>query len=197
MLNALLLVITIVFFVVYIIEVKKVKFSIRTIFLIALFSSISYVLNMIKFIRMPQGGAITLFSVLPVMVISIIYGRGIGFTCGILSGILKTLDGAIFLNPLQFILDYILANMSLGFAGIFGRSNKIKIILGCALGGFISLCFNVLSGVLFFSEFAPSDVNIWLYSILYNFSSIGIEVILTVVVLGFMPLDRIIKNIKA
>lgn len=197
MLYFLLLAVTVLFFIIYIFEIKKIKFSIRTIFLIALFGAISYVLNTIKFLRMPQGGSITFFSMLPVMLVSIVHSKGAGLTCGILSGILKTLDGAVFLNPLQFILDYILANMVLGFSGIFGRKNKFRIILGCVLSGFISVVFNILSGVLFFGEFAPENTNVWIYSILYNFSSVGVEVILTVVVLGFMPLHRIIKNFKA
>ncbi len=194
MIYFLLLGIMLFFFTVYIFEMRKVKFSIRLIFSIALFGAIAYVLNTIKFIRMPQGGSVTLFSMLPVMLISFIHGRGIGITSGILLGLLKMLDGIVFLNPFQFILDYMLANMSLGFASMFGGNSKVRIILGCGLSGFISVFCNILSGVLFFSEFATNGANIWMYSIIYNFSSVGLEVILTTIVMTLLPMERIIRN---
>ena len=56
--------------------------------------------------------------------------------------------------------------------------------------------FNVVSGVLFFSEFAPEGCNVWIYSLVYNFSSIGIEVLLTSIVMSCMPLNRIIKSLN-
>lgn len=192
------LIICIVIFLIYLLEVRKVKFNIRLIVLISIFASISYILNMIKFIRMPQGGAITLFSMLPVMLISFIYGKGVGCTLGILVGVLKMFDGIIFLNPLQFILDYIFSNISLGFACIFGMKNKFIMFLGCISSGLLSIMFNIISGVLFFSEFIPDGVNVWMYSFIYNFSSLGIEVLLTSIAMLFIPIGRINKvlNIK-
>lgn len=188
--------ITIVFLLIYVFEVRKVKFNTRLIFLVSLFTALSYILNMVKFIRMPQGGSITLFSMLPVMVISFIYGKGVGLTSGILLGFLKMFDGIVFVHPIQFILDYILGNMALGFSGMFGRDSKVKIFFGCIISGFLGVMFSVISGVVFFSEFSPENMNIWIYSIIYNFSSLGVEVFLTTIAMMFFPLDRIIKVSK-
>lgn len=186
----------IVIFLIYLLDVRKVKFNIRLIVLISIFASISYILNMIKFIRMPQGGSITLFSMLPVMLLSFIYGKGIGCTLGILVGILKMFDGIVFLNPLQFFLDYIFSNMILGFACIFGMKNKFTMFFGCIISGFFSVMFNVFSGVLFFRDFLPRGVNIWLYSFIYNFSTLGVEILLTSVFILFVPVERIKKALK-
>ena len=54
--------------------------------------------------------------------------------------------------------------------------------------------FNVLSGVLFFSEFVPEGQNIWIYSLVYNFSSIGVEALLTSILMIYIPLVRMIKS---
>lgn len=193
-------IICLIIFLIYLLDLKKTKFDMKLIVLISVFTAISYVLNMIKFIRMPQGGSITFFSMLPVMVISFIYGRGAGITSGILLGILKMLDGIVFVHPLQFILDYILANMLLGFSSVFGIDGKFKMCLGCLFAGFMSLMFNVLSGVMFFSEFVGDGMNVFLYSFIYNFLSVGVEVILTTIVMMIIPMKRIIrisKNRKA
>ena len=109
---------------------------------------------------------------------------------------LKTFDGLVIVNPLQFILDYLLSNMCLGFSNIFGNKNRIMIFLGSLFSGILCVMVNVVSGVLFFSEFAPEGCNVWIYSLVYNFSSIGIEVLLTSIVMSCMPLNRIIKSLN-
>ncbi|BAK81705.1 energy-coupled thiamine transporter ThiT [Candidatus Arthromitus sp. SFB-rat-Yit] len=190
----LILILTIVFLGIYLFELKRIKFDTRLIIVIGIFSAIGYILNLFKFIRMPQGGSITFFSMLPVMIITFVHGRGAGLTSGLLLGVLKTLDGVVMVNPLQFILDYLLSNMCLGFSNIFGRKNKIRIFLGCLFSGILCVMFNVLSGVLFFSEFAPEGRNIWIYSLGYNFSSIGVEVLLTSILMAYIPLVRMIKS---
>lgn len=184
----------IVLFAIYIIEVKKVKFNTRIIVLISLFATLGYILNIIKFVRMPQGGSITLFSMLPVMLISFKYGKGVGLTSGILFGLLKLLDGAVILHPIQFLLDYVLSNMVLGFSGMFGYRTKINMFMGCFISGFLSVMLSVLSGVVFFSRYAPEGMNKWLYSIIYNFSSSGVEVILTSIIILFIPINRLFRE---
>lgn len=190
------MVIGIIMFIIYVREIRKTKFTSRLIFLIGIFAALSYILNLIKFIRMPQGGSVTLLSMLPVMMLSLLYGKGVGLTSGILLGFLKMLDGITFIHPVQFLLDYILGNMALGFAGMFGRDSKVKIFFGCLISGFLGVMFSVISGVVFFSEFAPENMNPWIYSIIYNFSSLGVEVVLTTIVMTIFPIDRIIKSSK-
>ncbi len=190
------LIIGIIMFIIYIREIRKTKFTTRLIFIIGIFTALAYVLNLIKFIRMPQGGSITLFSMLPVMALSLLYGKGVGLTSGILLGFLKMTDGITFIHPIQFLLDYILSNMALGFSGMFGRDNKFKIFFGCIISGFLGVMFSVISGAIFFSEFSPENMNPWIYSFIYNFSSLGVEVILTTIVMMIFPLNRIEKFSK-
>lgn len=193
----LILLISIIFIALYVNDLRKTKFNIRILLVIAIFGALGYVLNLFKFINMPQGGSITFFSMLPTMILSFIYGRGVGLTSGLLLGGLKLLDGAVILNPFQFLLDYMLSNMCLGFSNIFGRKSRVRIFMGCLLAAVMCTMFNVLSGVLFYGEFAPEGMNVWVYSLIYNFSSIGVEGVLTAIVASFFPFDRVVKNIKA
>lgn len=215
--------VSIFMFLFYLNEVKKTKFDTKLVVLIGVLSGVSFVLNMIKFIHMPQGGSITLFSMMPVMLIGIIYGKGSGMSAGIILGCLKMLDGVFIIHPMQFILDYILANMFLGLSGIFferkninkeinryediSKSKEIienkdkiisknKMLFGCLFASFLSLMTNVVSGAVFFGEYTPDGMNVWAYSIIYNFSSVGIEAILSSILMTFMPIQNILKYLQ-
>ena len=120
----LVLILTIIFMLIYVFELRRSKFDTRIVITIGIFSALGYVLNLFKFIRMPQGGSITFFSMLPVMMITFIRGRCAGLTSGLLLGVLKTLDGLVMVNPLQFILDYLLSNMCLVFRIFFGIKKR-------------------------------------------------------------------------
>lgn len=180
----------------YINEVRKTTFTTKKIVVIGMFSGIAFILNMIQFVRYPQGGGIALLSMMPVMIVSLLYGKGEGLTAGLIYGGLKLLSGAYIVHPIQFILDYILANMVLGFAGSFGIQKKSNIMIGCLIASMLSVVCSILSGVVFFGEYTPSGMNVWLYSLLYNFSCVGVEGILSSIVITFMPLKRVAKEAK-
>ena len=193
MINIIGLIISIGLLGIYIINLIKYKFTTNMIVKIGVVSSLSFVLYLIHFIRYPQGGGITLFSMLPVMILSILYGNIPGVTGGLIFGLLKLLNGAVIVHPLQFLLDYILGTMALGVAGIFGKDKKYNIILGSLFATALSLLFSVISGVLFFGQYAPKGMNVCLYSIIYNGSSAGVEAILTTILIAIIPIKKFIK----
>ena len=192
--NALIILFMVLLAFLYFKEIRKTKFTTKKIVVIGMFSGISFILSMIQFITYPQGGGITLFSMLPVMIVSLLFGKGEGLTAGLVYGVLKLLNGAYVVHPVQLILDYIFANMVLGFAGSFGKDKKSNVVVGCLMASMLSVLCSVLSGVVFFGEFAPEGMNVWLYSFLYNFSSVGTEGILCTILITFMPLERIAKQ---
>ncbi|MFI3209902.1 MAG: energy-coupled thiamine transporter ThiT [Peptostreptococcaceae bacterium] len=177
----------------YVNEIKKTKFDTKLVVTIGVLSGVAFVLNMIKFINMPQGGSITLFSMMPIMLIGLLYGKGAGLSAGIILGCLKMLDGVTFIHPMQFMLDYILANMFLGLSGMFGKETKIKILIGCFVASLLSVMTNVVSGAVFFGEYAPEGMNVWVYSMIYNFSSLGVEAFLTTILMVFIPISKLEK----
>ena len=170
--NIVIILFTLLLAVLYVKETRKTKFTTKKIVVIGIFSGISFILSMIEFIKFPQGGGIALFSMMPIMVVSLLFGKGEGLTAGLVYGLLKLLNGAYVVHPVQLLLDYVLANMVLGLAGSFGRDKKIKVVLGCLMASILSLLCSVLSGVVFFGQYTPKGMNVWLYSIVYNFACV-------------------------
>ncbi|WP_373600057.1 energy-coupled thiamine transporter ThiT [Paraclostridium bifermentans] len=194
--SVVIIIISIFLFYLYIKEMRKTKFTTKEIVTIAMFSSISFILYMIHFIKYPQGGGITLFSMLPTMLLAILYGRCAGVTGGMIFGLLKLLNGIYIVHPAQFILDYLLSTMALGLAGEFGRERKKDIVKGCLFATSLSVLVNIISGVVFFGQYAPEGMNVVVYSSIYNISSAGVEGVLATIIIALLPINRFKKVLK-
>ena len=194
--SVVIIIISLVLLFMYAKDINKKKFSTKEIVMIAMFSAISFILYMIQFIRYPQGGGITLFSMLPTMLLAILYGREAGLTGGLIFGLLKLLNGAYVVHPAQFLLDYILSNMALGLAGEFGREKKSDMFKGCLFASSLSVLISIISGVVYFGQYAPEGMNIVLYSCIYNISSAGVEGLLSSIILVLLPIKRFQKVLK-
>ncbi|KGJ50592.1 energy-coupled thiamine transporter ThiT [Paraclostridium dentum] len=194
--SVVIIIISLVMLFMYAKDINKKKFSTKDIVMIAMFSAISFILYMIQFIRYPQGGGITLFSMLPTMLLAILYGREAGLTGGLIFGLLKLLNGAYVVHPAQFLLDYILSNMALGLAGEFGREKKSDMFKGCLFASSLSVLISIISGVVYFGQYAPEGMNIVLYSCIYNISSAGVEGLLSSIILVLLPIKRFQKVLK-
>jgi len=196
LINYIILIVSALLLGLYIWDLRGNKFNTKLIVLVGIFSGISYVLYVIQFIKYPQGGGISLFSMLPVMLLSLLCGRQAGLTAGMIFGLLKILNGFFVVHPAQFLLDYILSTMALGLARTFGTDKKHKVILGCLFAVSLGVFINIVSGAVYFGEYAPEGMNVWWYSFIYNFSSAGVEGILTVIVVAVLPLNKFRKMIK-
>ncbi|GKZ01761.1 energy-coupled thiamine transporter ThiT [Paraclostridium bifermentans] len=194
--SVVIIIISLVMLFMYAKDINKKKFATKEIVMIAMFSAISFILYMIQFIRYPQGGGITLFSMLPTMLLAILYGREAGLTGGLIFGLLKLLNGAYVVHPAQFLLDYILSNMALGLAGEFGREKKSDMFKGCLFASSLSVLISIISGVVYFGQYAPEGMNIVLYSCIYNISSAGVEGLLSSIILVLLPIKRFQKVLK-
>lgn len=186
--------ICVVFFLYFLWEVRKTKFTPKIMATIGLCSAVAYVLSLIQFIRMPQDGGISLVPMLPIMVISLIYGKGAGMTAGFVYSFLRLLMPPYIVSPVQFVLEYFVGNMVVGCAGMFGREKKSRIFLGCLVVTIIDFLIHYLVGVIYFGQFA-GDMNIWWYSFIYNAPTEGLEGIITCIVVVILPLERIFKTI--
>lgn len=190
-----LVVVSVVFLLFYLYEVRKIKWSTSLVVQTAMMVAISFVLSMIKFYHYPQGGSLSLASMLPLMLCGIIYGPGVGMTAGLASGLLSLMMDFYVIHPAQLMLDYFLPNMIFGLSGILGANGKIRSALGALFMSIISVGCNVLSGVVFFAAYA-GEMNVWVYSIIYNCSTNGLEALLSVAVLLLLPLERIRKQLR-
>ena len=157
----------------------------------------AFVLSMIKLFSMPQGGTVTPFSMLPIAICSYLLGTRNGVMAGTALGLVNLIVNPYVIHPLQLLLDYPIAFAALG-AGGFLRNTKAGLpgvyIVGI-LGRFIC---STLSGVVFFGSYAEgTGLSPLLYSIVYNGTYIGVEGILTMIIILFPPVRSAISKIKA
>ena len=166
------------------------KLEVRTLVMIAMFAAIAFVLNSIKLFTMPYGGSVSCCSMMPILLLAILLGNRAGMIGGLVLGCLSIINGAYVIHPVQFLLDYILPYMFLGMAGFWGYRQKGMVFLGALIAVTFSVSCNIISGAVYFGSYAPEGMNPWIYAIIYNLLSNGVEGILSIVVLMAIPLQR-------
>lgn len=145
--------------------------------------ALAFGLSYIRLYKAPYGGSITLFSLLPIALYSYMFGVKKGVMCGFIYGLLQSVQDPWVVNPLQYILDYPLAFSMVGFSGgVFRRlfanikampakvKDGIAISLGLLLGVTLRYFCHVISGAVYFGEYAGDYGfdNAWVYSFTYN-----------------------------
>lgn len=100
-------------------SVSRKTWTAKSLAYAALSIALSFVLSYVKMFEMPQGGSVTLASMLPIMLFSAAYGVGPGLLAGAAYGLLQYLQGGWFVHPIQFLLDYPLAFALIGLAGLY------------------------------------------------------------------------------
>ena len=160
--------------------------------------ALSFVLSFVKLFEMPQGGAVTAASMLPLLFFCLSFGAKKGFCATFAFSLLQLINGS-FIHPMQVVLDYILAFTIIGVAGFFAASEKkrlttanpirrLKLIPFWRIGAGVFLAFalrfvsHLLSGVIFYSEYAGTQ-NPWIYSALYNGTFLLVEAAVTAIIL--------------
>jgi thiamine transporter len=124
----------------------------------------------------PNGGAITLASMVPIFYLALRRGWAVGCFAGILFGLFDFILEPYFFHPIQVLLDYPLAFGVLGVAGLWPK----RYALGIVVAGLLRLLCHVLSGVVFFSSYAWPGWNPWFYSLVYNASYMVPEILISV-----------------
>ena len=149
---------------------------------IAIIVALSVVLNQIIVYRMPQGGSITLGSMVPIMILSMRRGVKVGVLGGTVFGLVQMVIEGYIYYPLQIILDYPLAFACLGLAGFFKKLPPLGAVVAIA-GRFVC---HFVSGFYFFGEYAPAGMNPVVYSAMYNGSYLLPEAIISAVLIYFV-----------
>lgn len=150
--------------------------------------SISFILSYIKLFNLPQGGSITLASMFPLVLYAMMFGPIAGMVAGAAYGILQLIQDMWVLNIVQLLLDYPLAFGAIGLAGFANvtrskNTSNLAVRTSIALAiAFLGRCImHVLSGAIFFADFAPEGMNPWRYSIGYNGTFLAGEYVITLV----------------
>lgn len=161
----------------------------------AILVALAIALNQIILFRMPQGGSITAFSMLPIVICAYFFGVRRGLMAGVCVGLIDLIFNPYVIHPIQMLLDYPLAFGALAFAGLM-RTRKFGLITGYIVGLFGRYLCAVLSGIIFFGAYAPEGFNAVTWSIYYNITYLGTEGILTLVVLSIPAVRKSIGQLK-
>ena len=130
--------------------------------------ALAFILSYVKLYEMPQGGSVTLASMLPIFLFAYAYGVAPGLMIGFAYGLLQFVQGGWFVHPIQFLLDYPLAFAMLGFAGVARRlPDNWGMIPGILLGTILRFICAFLTGVFFWGEGA-GEQSVFIYSAIYN-----------------------------
>lgn len=160
--------------------------------------ALAFVTSYLKIFSLPFGGSVTLFSMLFICLIGYWYGLGAGILTGLAYGILQFIQEPYVLSFFQVCCDYILAFAALGLAGVF-RNSKHGLLKGYLLAILVRGAFHTLGGYLYWMDYMPDNFPqslATLYPIIYNYSYILAEGVLTIIVMLLPPVDKALKSVR-
>jgi len=145
----------------------------------AIMIALSTVLSVLKLAEMPYGGSITVASALPLAIIAYRYGLKTGLFAGMVHAALQLVLG---LSALSYatswqsvvaiiMLDYILAFMFIGVAGIFRKvinNQAAALTAGVLLYSVIRYAFHVIAGATVWAGISIPTAAALAYSFIYN-----------------------------
>ncbi len=174
---------------------ETIHFSAKQIAFCAVSIALAFVLSNIKVFKFPTGGSITLLSMLVACLPGFWFGPIVGIITGVAYGLLNLIVDPYILFPAQVIVDYILAFGALGLSGFFAKSKNglIKGYIIAVLGRYV---FAVISGWIFFGEWAWEGWNPLAYSLAYNAIYIFAEAAVTLIILFIPPVRDVMNRLK-
>ena len=171
---------------------RRVKLTTHIIIHIALMLALSIILHQLRLFHLPQGGAVTLGAMVPLLLLSWRYGPGIGALSGFLYGMINLLQDPFILHPVQVLFDYPLPFMAMGLAGLFPK----RIYLATALAFTGRFLCHFISGIVFFGSYAPEGMSPAIYSLTLNGSFMLTEFLICCIVLKFLPVQRLLAAMQ-
>jgi len=177
---------------------NKGKISAKQLAFSGIALALAFITSYIKY-EMPMGGSVTLFSMFFICYIGYLYGIRVGILTAFSYSILQFIQsgGSYFLTPFQTCCDYFFAFTALGIAGLWHCKKHgltIGYIVACLLRGL----FHTIGGYLYWMEYMPESFPQSLaavYPIVYNYSYILIEMIITLVILNLPPVKKALGKI--
>ena len=174
------------------ITTKQLVFSAMAIALATVIATV------IKLPSLPNGGSVTLFSMLVVTMVGYWYGPVVGILAATGFGILQFITGPYVVHPIQVVIDYPLAFGALGLSGFFcGKKNGL--LKGYVAGVVGRFFFASLSGIIFYTvyveSFRENMVAIWA-GLVYNMTYILPEAVITVILISIPAVKDALAKIK-
>lgn len=148
--------------------------------------ALSFALSYMRLFKLPQGGSVTLCSLLPIMLFAYIYGCKKGLICGVIYGLLQAVQDPFIIHPAQFMLDYPIAFSAIALTGalknlcLFDNLPSLKFAFSALITAIFRFVSHLMSGVFAFGAYAESK-NVFAYSTAYN-SFVFVDMLIVIVV---------------
>ncbi len=191
-------IITIVVFALIIIMLafKTKKFNTKELTLGAMSIALSFVLSVMKIKIGANGGSITFFSMLPIILFAYYFGTIKGLFIGVIYGLLQFIESPYVLNVASFFLDYIFAFASICLAPLFKKIIKnetLSLFIGIVLIFVVRFISHTLSGLFYYPDVAFLDAlsASAIYNVLYVFPDMIICLIGAIILSKTKTLNKI------
>lgn len=161
--------------------------------------ALAYVASYIRVFKLPFGGSVTLFSMLFIALIGYWYGVKVGILTGLIYGIFQFLQEPYVLSLFQVCCDYILAFGAMGLSGLFSKAKKHGLIKAYLIAILARGAFHALGGYLYWMDYMPENFPqslAVLYPIIYNYSYILLEGVLTLIVISVPAVSKALTQIR-
>ncbi len=154
-------------------KTSKTKKLLTSAMMIAIATVLAVVCQLVPFLNLPFGGGFTIASMLPIVLVSYMYGIGWGVGAAFTYAVVQMLLGAstvtAFFLPTNdnyagsigaaigiCLIDYVLAYTVLGLGGVFRKmkSKTAAIVLGVVLALSLRYIAHIISGYIFFGAWA-------------------------------------------
>ena len=180
------------------------KTNIRKLTVSAILIALGAVLSLIKpFPPMPLGGSVTLFSMVPITLIAVMFGTRWGLFSAFVYSLVQIgldvagmmawgMDARMWVGAIIF--DYLVAYTVIGFSGLFKKRDFPGICFGICLALSLRFISHFISGCIFFSIWSPWD-NPYIYSICYNGAYMLPELVFTLIAVTILYKTNAIKRL--
>lgn len=158
----------------------------------AIMLALATALSLIAFAPWPAGGSVTVFSMLPILIIAYRYGMKWGLLVGSVYGLIQMMLGMSALSYATnawaaiciILFDYAVAFGVLGFGGLFRKLNNqaIGFSLGVIVACVLRFLCHFLTGITVWADYADGIWPVVIYSLTYNGSYMLPELVITTVV---------------
>ncbi|HJC92281.1 MAG TPA: energy-coupled thiamine transporter ThiT [Candidatus Mediterraneibacter excrementigallinarum] len=177
---------------------ERKKMGTKQLVFCAMALALAFITSYIKIFNMPWGGSVTLCSMLFIVLVGNWYGPKAGILVGLVYGILQFIQEPYVLSFFQVCCDYILAFAALGVAGFFAKS-KNGLIKGYIVAVIARGAFHALGGYLYWMDYMPENFPkalSSLYPILYNYSYLLVEGVITVIIICIPAVAKGLNRVK-
>lgn len=166
---------------------------------VAFFAAFAFILDILPSIKISPAISIS-FAMVPIFILAFRRGVVAGLLSGFLWGLLQVVFGdAVYLTPVQFMLEYFIAFAFVGFGGLFyaiiqksfqnghKKAALAWIVLATLVGSLARYFWHFIAGVVFWGKYAPEGMSPVIYSLIVNGTTmLGAFVLCSVVLVAVL-----------